>query len=119
MSRFIEFGEGQLINMDSIARVEANSKKGGCTIITSDGKYLYVSGCVYDDIRGDHYIMQLIPNKGKYQLCLKNGIRDEFDYFALCADGRIVPLMHAGRQFRFADDLENYIGYDLKDEVIL
>ena len=41
MSRFIQCGCGRLVNVDSIARVEAGYKKhDDCTIITKDGEYL-------------------------------------------------------------------------------
>lgn len=41
MSRFIQCGCGRLVNVDSIARVEAGYKKyDDCTIVTKDGEYL-------------------------------------------------------------------------------
>lgn len=41
MSRFIQCGCGRLVNVDSIARVEAGYKKhDDCTIITKDGEYI-------------------------------------------------------------------------------
>ena len=69
MSRFIQCGCGRLVNVDSIARVEAGYKKhDDCTIITKDGEYLTAPSYAYDEAEGKNHIVQLIPANGKYQV---------------------------------------------------
>ena len=123
MSRFIQCGCGRLVNVDSIARVEAGYKKhDDCTIITKDGEYLTAPSYAYDEAEGKNHIVQLIPANGKYQVhCRdvfgKNGGKTwvyDVEYFAVCANGEVRPMECVDGYFDFSDTMGNYMGFKLK-----
>ena len=121
MSRFIQCGCGRLVNVDSIARVEAGHKRyDNCTIITKDGEYLTASSYAYDEAEGKNHIVQLIPANGKYQVCYRDdsGKTWEYDveYFAVCANGEVRPMECVDGYLDFSDTMGNYIGFKLKEE---
>lgn len=125
MSRFIQCGCGRLVNVDSIARVEAGYKKhDDCTIITKDGEYLTAPSYAYDEAEGKNHIVQLIPANGKYQVHCRdvfgeNGGKPwvyDVEYFAVCANGEVRPMECVDGYLDFSDTMGNYMGFKLKEE---
>ena len=125
MSRFIECGCRRLVNVDSIARVEAGVKRNDdCTVITKDGQYLRAPYYVYDEVAGKDHIVQLIPTNGRYQTYYRDNDGEnggdpwvyDFDYFAVCANGEVRPLECADGYLGFADTTSDYEGIEFKEE---
>lgn len=126
MSRFVECCEGLLINTERISYVNRGLKRhDDCTIYLNDGSSLKAPCYVYEDIKGENHIVQVIPSNGKYETVYadtagENGGKPwayDFDYFAVCADGQIRPLDNNGEYFEFADDgCDNYMGFRLKEK---